>query len=102
MNNTYVVQDEDDSNRIITLKSSSVKRLDDSAGHLKKGDKVLAVFPETTSFYGATIMKNPKFTSGTNHWDIIVNFDDDEDNSGKIPARQVPARFVLKLDDLEK
>lgn len=49
----YLVQDEDDSNRIMVLLHTNVKRLDHQNSHLKRGDEVLAVFPETTSFYPA-------------------------------------------------
>ena len=47
------------------MPACDVKRLDDHSARLRKGDQVLAVFPETTSFYRATVVKNPKpSTSG--------------------------------------
>ena len=84
------------------LPFTDVKRLDDSAAYLRRGDEVLAVFPETTSFYRAVVAKNPKATgSGSSPPDIVVRFEDDEDATGKAPARRVPARFVLRRGDVE-
>jgi hypothetical protein len=39
-------------------------------------------------------------------WEVIVRFEGDEDEAGKIPPRRVPARFVLRrsvvdMDDLD-
>jgi hypothetical protein len=96
---TYEIQDEDDISRVMSLPSTDVKRLDDSSSHLRRGDSVMAVFPETTSFYRATVVKNPK-PSGFKD-DVIVKFKDDEDNNGKNPARKIPARFVLRRGDIE-
>lgn len=100
--NTYDVQDEDDAARTVTLSHVDVRRLEDSASHLRRGDNVLAVFPETTSFYRATVVKTPKPppTPG-GQWEVIVRFEDDEDDSGKAPARRVPGRFVLRREDVE-
>jgi hypothetical protein len=99
---TYAVQDEDDVSRVVTLLYSNVKRLEDSAAHLRRGDAVYAVFPETTSFYRAVVVKNPKTPlNPTGAWDVVVRFEDDEDETGKIPARRVPARFVLERTVVE-
>jgi hypothetical protein len=98
---TYEIQDEDDVNRILYLNNSNVKRLEDSAAHLRRGDSVLAVFPETTSFYRAMVAKNPKPPQhGNGGWDVVCRFEDDEDVSGKAPPRKVPGRFVLRRADI--
>jgi hypothetical protein len=100
-NQAYELQDEDDANRVIYLNYGEVKRLEDSAAHLHRGDDVLAVFPETTSFYRAIVAKNPRPPQhGNNGWDIVVRFEDDEDDSGRAPPRRVPARFVLRRSDI--
>lgn len=99
----YEVQDEDEVAKTVKLPFSDVKRLEDTASHLKRGDIVLAVFPDTTSFYKATVVKNPKPPTHSNgSWEVIVRFEDDEDDTGKAPARRVPARFVLRIDDIEE
>lgn len=115
--NSYIVQDEDDSSNSssqMTLSAAThVKRLYDSAAHLHKGDSVLAVFPDTTSFYGATVVRNPRGPgqSGTegresrsgrdkSSWEVVVKFDDDEDETGRAPPRRIPARFILLQDDV--
>ena len=98
---TYEIQDEDDVNRILYLNNSHVKRLEDSAAHLRRGDVVLAVFPETTSFYRAVVAKNPRPPQhGNGGWDVVCRFEDDEDMSGRAPARRVPGRFVLRRADI--
>ena len=121
-NMVYIVQDEDDPSRVISLPVHEVKRLEDTSTHLRHGDKVLAVFPETTSFYRAVVAKNPKAPANINAmWDVVVRFEDDEDETGKNPARRydsiaiidrnswhfadhehcrVPARFVLRRSDV--
>ena len=99
-NQSYIVQDEDDINRVVTIAMADVRKLEDSARHLRRGDKVMAVFPETTMFYKATVAKSPKPPAqGSSNWEVVVKFDDDEDNSGKNPARRVPARFVLRWSE---
>ena len=101
-NGCYIVQDEDDTSRHLRLHARDVKRLEDSASHLCKGDAVLAVFPDTTSFYRAIVAKKPKAPAHVNSsWDVVVRFEDDEDETGVAPPRRVPARFVLKESDVE-
>lgn len=56
----YEIQDEDDTSRTISLSSKEVRRLEDTTAHFRKGDGVLCVFPDTTSFYRATVARNPK------------------------------------------
>eukprot|EP01031_Cornospumella_fuschlensis_P031006 gene31006-37473_t len=98
----YLVQDEDDPNRVVTLPPDYVRRLEDTAEHLRRGDEVMAVFPETTSFYRAVIAKNPKPPLNSNtQWEVVVRFEDDEDENGNVPPRRVPARFVLRRSLIE-
>jgi hypothetical protein len=104
VNSVYLVQDEDNTSRTMRLLNVDVRRLEDSASHLRKGDHVLAVFPDTTSFYRAEVARNPKppNTSNVNSlWDVIVRFEDDEDDTGRAPLRRIPSRFVLRRKDVE-
>lgn len=62
----------------------------------------MAIFPETTSFYRAKVSKDPvwKLERGTiapTVKEIIVKFEDDEDQQGRTPHRRVPARYVIPL-----
>ena len=95
----YDVQDEDDANRLLKLRQHEVHRLCDTAHHLEKGDRIVAVFPDTTSFYRATVSKVPKTPNNNGIFEIIVKFDDDEDETGRTPHRRVPARFVMPRPD---
>jgi hypothetical protein len=90
----------DDMNRVVTLSYDDVRRLDDSSASLRRGDLVLAVFPETTSFYRAVVVKTPTAGSGIN--EVVVKFEDDEDEAGRNPARRVPARFLMRRSDVEE
>ena len=111
---TYDVQDEDDTSKLIRLPWNHVMRLSNGTeGWFEKGARVMAIFPETTSFYRAIISKQPTWTSGTSAEqsaggvgnahkprvkEVIVKFEDDEDQeSGKTPHRRVPSRYVIPL-----
>lgn len=128
---TYDVQDEDDTSKLIRLPWNHVMRLSmGGEGIFNKGTECMAIFPETTSFYRAKISKEPNWKidtgsrSQSNHKgasnvnssnlnaglsstsstvgvplvkEMIVKFEDDEDDTGKTPHRRVPARYVIPL-----
>jgi hypothetical protein len=99
---TYDVQDEDDTSKLIRLPWSNVMRLSTGTeGCFSKGSpECMAIFPETTSFYKAKVAKAPvwKLDHGVpTVKEIIVKFDDDEDGSGKTPHRRVPSRYVIPV-----
>jgi SGF29 tudor-like domain len=120
---TYDVQDEDDTSKLIRLPWNHVIRLSlGTEGTFEKGTRCMAIFPETTSFYRAKVSKNPVWelestppsasssssSSRTNNnghefnvtpvvREVIVKFEDDEDGSGKTPHRRVPARYVIPI-----
>jgi SAGA-associated factor 29 len=98
---TYDVQDEDDTSKLIRLPWSHVMRLSTGAeGCFKKGTDCMAIFPETTSFYRARVSKSPVWKlSGSTAMvqEIIVKFEDDEDENGNTPHRRVPSRYVIPV-----
>lgn len=100
---TYDVQDEDDPSKLIRLPWNHVMRLSTgSEGCFDKNTKVMAIFPETTSFYRATVSKQPVWIlkpGSTNPMvrELIVKFEDDEQENGKTPHRRVPSRYVIPL-----
>ena len=111
---TYDVQDEDDTSKLIRLPWNHVMRLSTGTeGWFEKGARVMAIFPETTSFYRAIVSKQPTWTSGTSAEEsaggvgnahkprvkeVILKFEDDDDQeSGKTPHRRVPSRYVIPL-----
>ena len=67
---TYDVQDEDDTSKLIRLPWSHVMRLSTGAeGVFFQGTQCMAIFPETTSFYRAIVSKNPTWrVSGNTPW----------------------------------
>lgn len=70
-------------------------------GCFKKGTDCMAIFPETTSFYRAKVSKDPVWkldrSSAPMVKEIIVKFEDDEDQAGRTPHRRVPARYVIPI-----
>jgi len=99
---TYDVQDEDDTSKLIRLPWSHVMRLSTGAeGCFLKGADCMAIFPETTSFYKSKVAKSPVWK--LDHGfpcvkEIVVQFDDDEDAAtGKTPKRRVPSRYVIPV-----
>ena len=99
---TYDVQDEDDTSKLIRLPWSHVMRLSmGGEGVFQKGTACMAIFPETTSFYRATISKSPVWKLDRSGSPIvkemIVKFEDDEDANGRTPHRRVPARYVIPI-----
>jgi len=101
-NETYDVQDEDDTSKLIRLPWSHVMRLSTGAeGCFLKGADCMAIFPETTSFYKSKVAKSPvwKIEHGVPCVkEIVVQFEDDEDaTTGKTPKRRVPSRYVIPV-----
>ncbi len=60
---------------------------------LRKGSRVYAIYPKTTTFYSATVIDCTTYCRNQDDV-IVVEFDDDEDDSGIVPQRHIPARFV--------
>lgn len=97
----YHVRDEDDHANVQAVPSGNVIRLEDSVLDVQKNDTVLAVFPNTTTFYRAIVTKVPKrMTAGGPSMEMVVKFEDDEDETGRTPLRRVPARHVLRLSQV--
>lgn len=99
----YDVQDEDDTSKFIRLPWDHVMRLSNGdEGCFVKGTHVMAIFPETTSFYRAVVSKQPvwKLTAGSTKpivKELILKFEDDEDENGRTPFRRVPSRYVIPV-----
>lgn len=102
---TYDVQDDDDLSKLIRLPWNHVMRLSSgSEGCFEKNTKVMAIFPETTSFYRAEVSKQPVWTLPTGSAtsvvkELILKFEDDENEQGRTPHRRVPSRYVIPLPE---
>ena len=100
---TYDVQDEDDTSRVIRLPWHHVMRLSKGTEgcFAKKGTACMAVFPETTSFYRAQVSKSPIWKLDRIGVpmveEVIVKFEDDEDMNGLTPHRRIPSRYVIPV-----
>ena len=61
----------------------------------EQGERVLALFPWTTSFYAGTIVsKGPKHEPGDKYG---VRFDDDREEGKIVKKRKIPRYFVVKF-----
>lgn len=79
---SYDVADGDDSKRY-TLPENQVAPLDIfySSRRLTKGEEVLAIYPETTSFYPAYIVQAPRRTAlGERVTSVVLDADRDENS----------------------
>ncbi|CAM9842400.1 unnamed protein product [Discosporangium mesarthrocarpum] len=93
----YKVMDEDDNSKTYELPEQQVIPLEGRQERLAKGDEVLAVYTDTTSFYQATVMIPPRRGANIGNGGMAhVQFVDDADEFGVTPARPVPAKHVLK------
>ena len=59
----------------------------------EKGNQVMAMFPDTTSFYPATIVRRVGDT-------VSVKFADDENDNGRTPSRKVDAIHIFAMQKL--
>jgi hypothetical protein len=60
---------------------------------LRKGSRVYAIYPQTTTLYSATVIDCTTYCRNEDDV-IIVEFDGDEDEDGNTPQRHILARFV--------
>ena len=78
------------SNEIYTITERQVRPLQGSERtKWTKGDGIYAVYPDTTSFYPATM-------SRTQNGHVMVHFNDDWDASGVIHEKAIPMQHVMK------
>jgi len=100
----YDVHDEDDPSKLIRLPWNNVMRLSrGNEGHFNKGTHIMAIFPETTTFYQAVVSKQPVLWKNSSSGyqpivkELIVKFEDDEDDQGCTPHRRIHGRYVIPL-----
>ncbi|KAL7455758.1 hypothetical protein ACHAWC_008829 [Mediolabrus comicus] len=103
----YTLSDEDQySNEIYTIPSRQVRPLlNNSKGNNNeertkntnwvKGDEIYAVYPDTTSFYPATVVSSS--SSGF----VMVHFKDDWDANGVIHEKAIPMQYVMKAPKID-
>ncbi|GFQ07687.1 saga-associated factor 29 homolog [Phtheirospermum japonicum] len=66
-----------------------------SVHNFPRGKRVLAVYPETTALYKATVVQAPRKRKTD---DYVLEFDDDEEE-GTLPRRLVPFHKVVPLPE---
>jgi hypothetical protein len=65
---------------------------------LKKGSRIYAMYPQTTSLYPATVIDSTTYCRGDDDI-IVVEFDGEEvePSTGQVPTYHIPARFVTLI-----
>jgi hypothetical protein len=93
----YDIADVDDSKRY-HLPETQVIVLDlaDSTRKLSKGEEVLAVYPDTTAFYPATVAAAPRRGATMAEPSVQVTFIDDADELGQTQMRTVALKHVVR------
>ena len=74
------------------------RELEATRRRLRPRAAAFAMYPETTSFYVATVAVEgaPRFTE-TGEEVCLVRFADDEDEAGVLPNRAIPIRFITSV-----
>mmetsp|Transcript_24211 Transcript_24211/g.33134 ORF Transcript_24211/g.33134 Transcript_24211/m.33134 type:complete len:263 (-) Transcript_24211:465-1253(-) len=96
----YTCADEDDPNKMYSLSESQVFILE--GARLTRGEDVYAVYPDTTSFYPATVTSAPRRAASATTDNIFctVQFEDDADESGVNPDRTIRLQYVIRPQSL--
>ena len=76
---------------VFDLPEQQVVVLSSISERLQKDDKIYAVYPDTTSFYPATVSQAPKKGNPT----VVVNFADDADELGITHDKTVHIQHVM-------
>jgi len=63
---------------------------------LNRGDVIYGVYPDTTSFYQATVVEIPKKIPGRDAF-VLVHFKDDGDEHGITHAKVVPMKHIMRV-----
>lgn len=91
----YDVADSDDSKRYqVSDKNVILLDLSTSVTKLSKGEEVLAVYPDTTSFYPAMVIQASKRNAHFTENSVTVQFHGDLNELGQIPS------FLISLDHI--
>ena len=95
---TYQIADEDveSSTKTYSLPEGQVMQLG-NFDKLSKGDRVYAVYPDTTSFYQATVAGVRKTQGGAGPSTVYVNFLDDHDEVGFTHDKAVLMAHTMKM-----
>ncbi len=62
----------------------------------RKGDVIYAVYPDTTSFYQATVVQGPKKVAGGEPF-VLVHFKDDGDEHGITHDKAVLIKHIMRV-----
>mmetsp|Transcript_48367 Transcript_48367/g.94496 ORF Transcript_48367/g.94496 Transcript_48367/m.94496 type:complete len:703 (-) Transcript_48367:26-2134(-) len=74
----------------------SYQEAEEWGSRCRKGTRVYAMYPKTTTLYSSTVVDNTTYCRGEDDV-IVLEFDEDEDDFGNLPQRHIPSRFVSPI-----
>lgn len=96
----YDIADVDDSSKTYHLSENQVILLDmvEKQKKVSKGEEVYCLYPDTTTFYLATVVHTAKknMAGGATEPTVTVMFQGDQDETGATPLRLVSLRYVIR------
>jgi len=83
---------------VLPLPRSSAEANEWASRLVKKGSRVYAMYPQTTSLYAATVTDSTTYCRGDDDI-IVVQFDGEDADpvTGNFPSYHIPARFVTLI-----
>lgn len=99
----YDIADIDDS-KTFKLAETQVVALDlanETMRKLQKGEEVLAVYPDTSTFYPATVVQAPRRAVAGSDPSVVLQFHGDADETGQTPLRTIPLKHVMRPPSLQ-
>ena len=93
----YDVADIDDSKRYqVSDKNVILLDLLTSVTKLSKGEEVLAVYPDTTSFYPAVVAQASRRSANFTEPSVTIQFHGDVDELGQTPSFIIPLNHIVR------
>lgn len=96
----YQIADEDPEAALetkkVSLAPSQVKPSGTGLDKLQKGETVMAVYPETTSFYHAIVTQLPRKVANATY--VHVQFKDDSDEFGVTHEKMILTQHIMRLN----
>lgn len=93
----YDISDYDDENKLYKVFQTQVIILEvDATRRIAKGEYVYAMYPDTTSFYPAVVIKSSNKGINSTETSCIVQFVGDADENGFTPTLTVLTRYVIR------
>lgn len=98
--NCYDILDVDDKRKYTVPEAQvyALGQIDMSTKRVSKGDRVFALFPDTTAFYPGVVIQAPRRNALNSEATLILQFDNDEDPVTGLPTpRTVHLKYIVPV-----